>query len=66
MCKFIKENHVKRKERVKIRSKGGYRAYIGIKRKITPSLVLFCYFIVNTFIALVFFHRDRILPDWKF
>jgi hypothetical protein len=38
MCKFIKENHVKRrKEEEKIRSKGGYRAYIGIKRKITPS-----------------------------
>jgi len=37
MCKFIKENHVKRKERGNIRSKGGYRAYIGIKRKITPS-----------------------------
>jgi len=37
MCKFIKENHVKRKEKGKIRSKGGYRAYIGgIKRKI-PS-----------------------------
>jgi len=38
MCKFIKKNHVKReKKREKIRSKGGYRAYIGIKRKITPS-----------------------------